>query len=377
MPETSIDDFTFTSKSQTQEEMAAAIKDLGLEPGETEVQTDAPAPAAEPPAAEAAPPEPAAAAPPVEAPAPAAEDPEKLSRRQRAIARAKAEMDGLKAENARLAKEFEEFRQQSNKPAPAKPAETPAPVAAAPSAAAKPNPDNFASGVVDPDYIEALADWKFDERERQRTVQQQQTTAQAETDKRIKAEADAKAIADAETASAKQRWDSSVTAAKAEYPDWDTVMQTVNPNIPKPMVACVLDRDKSAHLAYYLTSHPEEEKKLAGLAMLPEKHTEGQWRKAYAKIDRELDRIEEELGLNTPAEPDEDPSAATPAPQPTASHAAAPAPAKPAPKPKPTPPATVGSRGAPNVRSLKDLPPEELRKIDPLSDEYRRAVGML
>lgn len=396
---TDLGEISVTSRSLNAEQLKETLAGLGMDVVETVETRDGAAPdgaagaeGTEEAEAEVAA---AAAAPPAEVIPPAETEEAKLSRRQAATARRTQEMADLRAENERLKADA-----GSRKP---EPAATPAPavektveVAPAivvPDEPKKPSPDDFADGLYDPAYQEAILDYRFEMRDRQTALKVKEAAdAKAETE-RTQREAKAREVADRSTKEASDRWKASEEAALAEFDDYTEVMARPHAAPPEVLLTAVLDNARAASLAYYLITHPKDEKRLSKLAELPEKYSVTAWRKAYAKVLAELDTIEQGLEPAAakvaapasevqpdPDETEEDLSAARRVPQRQVAPPAAPAkpapPAQPTPSPKPKVITPVGNRAIPTSKSVRTLPPDELRKLDPLSDEYRRQIGM-
>ncbi len=323
---------------------------------------------------------------------------EKLSRRERAKAKWAKERDDNRAEIDRLTSENAELKKR---PAAAAPVVVPpaeekkAEVVVDAAAPVAPNPGDFADGRFDEKFVDAMVDFKMDKREYDRNVKAKADKDRTDAETRQKQETEARATAERETAAAKERWTKSIQAAQKRIPDYDIVMSRPHPTPPAPMLQCVLDQERAAEIAHYLVTHPEEEKRISLLAAIPENASVAAQRRAYAKVLVEIEKIEEALpasDVQTPPEGDdddpdlhvadeEDLSAARRVPQKQPAPAPAPAApprvaAPPAASPKPKVMTPVGGRGSTGNRSVKTLPPGELRKLDPLSDEYRRQVGM-
>lgn len=114
--------------------------------------------------------------------------------------------------------------------------------------AGKPDPAKFEYGQFDPAYVEALADWKYE----QRDIARQQ------------AEAKRKAETEQQTAAQKrQEWVSKAVEAHEDF------LEVFDDEVPvsKPMAEFLLDLDDvvSAKIAYYLGQHRDEAKRIAGL----------------------------------------------------------------------------------------------------------------
>lgn len=119
---------------------------------------------------------------------------------------------------------------------------------AATQAAGKPKASDFA----DPEaYVEALADWKFDQRMAKHS-EQSQRESEAQRQER-------EAYEDAQVARQK------LSAGAKKYADFDEV--TGNPDVPitRVMAKAIVESDISADLAYHLGTHIEEAERIANL----------------------------------------------------------------------------------------------------------------
>ena len=145
----------------------------------------------------------------------------------------------------------------------------------------KPNPDKF--GSYD-EYVEALADWKADQRV-------------AESFKRRDAERSQAAEARAAEAKA-QAWAERQSEFREATPDYDAVVGKSAVQIAPHVVDTLLDSDSGPELAYHLAKHPETVKRINALSPL--------------SAARELGRIE--ATLSNPAAPQIKPASKAPAP---------------------------------------------------------------
>ena len=145
----------------------------------------------------------------------------------------------------------------------------------------KPNPDKF--GSYD-EYVEALADWKADQRV-------------AESFKRRDAERSQAAEARAAEAKA-QAWAERQIAFREATPDYDAVVGKSSVQVAPHVVDTLLDSDSGPELAYHLAKHPETVKRINSLSPLA--------------AAREIGRIE--ASLSTPAAPRDKPASKAPAP---------------------------------------------------------------
>lgn len=418
-----LSDLTIESKTQTAEQIKAALESAGYETTGAEVTTDAPK---EDPAAPAESTQAGAAAPTGSsipstdaggATAAGAGGGEKTEAEQEAAraaqeqtqpkhtgsARQKKKIANLTAENERLAQEAETLRRQlaersaGEKPAETKatdkPAETPAPAAEELKPKAKPNPDDFENGIYDPLFVEALTDWRFEERQRLQRESDRQQKERDEQARRAQSESEAKATAEADEKAANERWTKQITAVKATHPDFDAV---INKEHAKPvsnnlMLAALRNLDEGAELIYWLGTHPEEAQRIQELTALKKGAPRSEIERKFAIAYREFAKI----NLPAPSEAggdagdeEEDEDAASPGSRETPATVAASAPAAPKteqPKaaaatatataePKHTPPSIVGGRGGSRTTDPTRMSEKQLRELPP--DEYRKAMEL-
>jgi hypothetical protein len=115
--------------------------------------------------------------------------------------------------------------------------------------AGKPDPSKFEYGQFDPAYVEALADWKYE----QRDIARQQ------------AEAKRKAETEQQTAAQKrQEW---VSKAVEAHEDFLEVFDSTVP-VSGPMAEFLLESEDGAKLAYHLGRNRDEAKRIAGLGSI-------------------------------------------------------------------------------------------------------------
>ena len=145
----------------------------------------------------------------------------------------------------------------------------------------KPNPDKF--GSYD-EYVEALADWKADQRV-------------AESFKRRDAERSQAAEARAAEAKA-QAWAERQSEFREATPDYDAVIGKSAVQVAPHVVDALLDSESGPELAYHLAKRPETVKRINALSPL--------------SAARELGRIE--ATLSNPAAPQFKPASKAPAP---------------------------------------------------------------
>jgi hypothetical protein len=140
----------------------------------------------------------------------------------------------------------------------------------------EPRPDRskFAS---DEDYIEAVAEWKADQRLAKREQEQAEARAKAERDQLVKG------------------WQDAQQRARAEIEDYDDVIKVSDVQLPGHLHQAILESDVGPHLAYYFAKHPDEAKRYASMSP--------------TKSLRELGRLEDRLTE------DDDQPAAKPSPK--------------------------------------------------------------
>ena len=156
------------------------------------------------------------------------------------------------------------------------PAEQPA---AAPAAPPKPSPEAFDTYA---DFVEALADWKADQK-----VTQALTKREAEAAQRQQQQQRA------------STWEQRQASARTAMPDYDVVVGAADAPVAAHVAEALMESEHGPALAYHLAKHPEL---LARLNSLPQR-----------QADRELGRIE--ANLSAPADP---PARTTQAPKPAA-----------------------------------------------------------
>lgn len=157
---------------------------------------------------------------------------------------------------------------------------TPAEKPAAP--VAKPDVKDFADYN---EYVEALADWKADEK-----VSKALQARDADTAKTAEQRAyDAKA----------QTFQERVAQAKTAIADFDAVVNAADVNVAQHVTDALLDSEKSGELLYHLAKHPDLVERLNGMSV--------------READREIGRIEATLGQSK-AQPVTKPASKAPAP---------------------------------------------------------------
>jgi hypothetical protein len=157
------------------------------------------------------------------------------------------------------------------KPAERKPAES----------AGKPSPDKF--GSYD-EYVEALAEWKTDQRVSESFKRRDAERSQAAQDR----------AADAR----EQAWQARQIEFRKSNPDYDSAFSSLAGKLPNHVVETIGDSDFGPHVVYHLAKHPETVKRINALPPLA--------------AARELGRIE--ATLSNPAAPQFKPASKAPAP---------------------------------------------------------------
>lgn len=138
--------------------------------------------------------------------------------------------------------------------------------------AGKPTADQFEDHS---EYVEALTDWKVDQKLGERD-QRQEAATKATT------------------------WQQRADAVKAEIPDFDTVLAGSTAPMSQAMAQTIQESDMGPKVAYHLAQHPEESARIAGMSPLA--------------AARELGKIEATLSTAKAAEPE--PKKVTSAPTP-------------------------------------------------------------
>lgn len=193
-------------------------------------------------------------------------------------------------------------------------ATTPKPEAEAPKT--KPTPDKFDDYNA---YVEALADWKADEKVSAKLSERDNAT-------------EAKQREESRTTN----WQKGVEEAKKHHPDYEAVLSVSDVPIASHVQELLLDAESGPRLAYYLDRHPDVADKLNGLTP--------------TQAARELGRIEATFSA---------------APAPNESTEESPAPVKetaPPVKARTTaapPPVKPAASGSSNVRPLEKMSMDE------------------
>lgn len=138
----------------------------------------------------------------------------------------------------------------------------------------EPRPDRskFAS---DEEYIEAVAEWKADQRLAKREQEQAEARAKAEREQLVKG------------------WQAALQRARTEIEDYDDVIKGSDVQLPGHLHQAILESDVGPHLAYYFAKHPDEAKRYN--AMSPTK--------ALRELGRLEDRLEEDANDEPAAKP--------------------------------------------------------------------------
>jgi hypothetical protein len=136
----------------------------------------------------------------------------------------------------------------------------------------EPRPDRskFAN---DEEYIEAVAEWKADQRLAKREHEQAEARAKAEREQLVKG------------------WQEAQQRARAEIDDYDDVIKASDVQLPGHLHQAILESDVGPHLAYFFAKHPDEAKRYA--AMSPTK--------ALRELGRLEDRLAEDADDHQPA----------------------------------------------------------------------------
>jgi hypothetical protein len=164
------------------------------------------------------------------------------------VARVIRENERLKRDNAAQAAQLEYFTRQltqSQAPPQSQPEQVQSPV----PDPTRPRAEYYATHE---DYIEALTDWKYDQRERQREAQlaQQREASQRQT--------------------AQQQWEQRETEGRDTYEDYDEVVGrlTLRPNVAPIVADTFRESEQGAALLYYLGTHPKDMQRLNTLSPL-------------------------------------------------------------------------------------------------------------
>lgn len=114
-----------------------------------------------------------------------------------------------------------------------------------PEPTGKPTADKFETYE---DYLEALSDWKLDQR---LSKQQQEQTKNTEEQKK------------AELA---QSYKTRVEAVKSKFEDYDEVAHGLHWSPTETMAAAIMESEKGPEIAYWLGSHPEDAERIGRMS---------------------------------------------------------------------------------------------------------------
>lgn len=131
----------------------------------------------------------------------------------------------------------------------------------------------------DEEYIEAVAEWKADQRLAKREQEQAEARSKAEREQLVKG------------------WQAAQQRARAEIDDYDDVIKGSDVQLPGHLHQAILESDVGPHLAYYFAKHPDEAKRYVGMSP--------------TKALRELGRLEDRLSEGA----DDEHPAAKPSPK--------------------------------------------------------------
>jgi small-conductance mechanosensitive channel len=161
--------------------------------------------------------------------------------------RAKKPISERMSELANKRREAETRAQQAEREAAELRAKLDAMSARAEPVKEEPRPDRtkFAN---DEEYIEAVAEWKADQRLAKRERDQAEAQAKAEREQLV------------------NRWKAAQERAKAEIEDYETVIKASDVQLPGHLHQAILESDIGPHLAYYFAKHPDEAKRFAGMS---------------------------------------------------------------------------------------------------------------
>jgi hypothetical protein len=178
---------------------------------------------------------------------------------KRAVAEARA---------ADLEKRLADMEARANAKPPEPEVKAP-PVVEAPKPEPKPKPkaEDFEQGVYDPLYLDALMDWRDEQRaakeaERLAPLQREVEELRAQQAKQpAKTQAEVQAELDRQDRAA--QFVAQVEEARKEYPDYDTVANNTEVMVSGPFADAISDDpDTRARLFYYLGKNPEDAKRV-------------------------------------------------------------------------------------------------------------------
>lgn len=153
-----------------------------------------------------------------------------------------------------------------------------------PAAPDKPTPDKFADYA---EFVEALADWKADQRIAQALEKREAESAQKrQAETRI------------------QSWEQRQAATRAAVPDYDAVVGASDAPVATHVAEALQESEHGPALAYHLAKNPAELERLNGLSP--------------READRAIGRLEERLTANAAPAADLAPVKTSQAPRPAA-----------------------------------------------------------
>lgn len=212
----------------------------------------------------------------------------------------------LQETNAQLQARLEAIeRRLEGKEAPAKP-----------TLSEKPTPDKFQTYE---EYVEALADWKSEQRVAKALEEREQATSKQAEEARTKETFDT--------------YNKRVSEARGKYEDFDEVVGRDDISIPQSVQLAIVEMDNGPEVAYYLGQHPEEAEKLLELSPI----------KAVMAVGRIA------ATLNPSSSPEKRPVSGAP-----------------------TPVKPVGSSSTRSSVALEDLPQREYNRIRNEQESKRR-----
>ena len=352
------EDIIIESRTQSPEQIQAALAGVGFETTESVLDSDQPDEEAVTPAPVAA-----TAAPVVESDdddeeetVPPAQAPEAGVKRPTGSSRLKQKLTERETEIAELK------RQLAERSAPAQAAVVATPVATPVAAAApavvgddatplpRPDPDDFEEGKFGVEWDLALMDWRDAEKARVERLNKKQEQAQAEAEQ----ERLAQQRRDAAQREQDERFNASFVKAREVHPDFDEVWKTKSGVTPLSTPMNFMMRQSDAGfgvLAYWLASNPDEAKRIFDATTVPDGATNAQIERAKAKAWNEIEKIEQQL----------QPAAAAPAPAQARTAGVAPRVSVPV---KPLPPEPVGARSGVNRKRLSEMTDAEVNSLD-------------
>lgn len=161
----------------------------------------------------------------------------------------------------------------------------PDPKPAAPAEKAKPDPTDFDEGIYDPAYVEALTDWKVDQRIKQSRDE----------------DAAARTAADQQAKRGER-----IKAATEKHPDFEQVVVEGAKkgawDCTPIMAQAMTDSEAETEIAYHLAKNPDEARRIAALSPLSQV--------------REIGRLEDRLAGTTTTTTNPSPKPASDAPPP-------------------------------------------------------------